>query len=416
MFFLIDVNNFYVSCERVFNPALENKPVVVLSNNDGCVVARSNEVKLLKTVPMGIPFFQIKDIVKKHRIQTLSSNYALYANMSQRVMQSIQHFCPILEIYSIDECFVDVSDFDQAALIDYAGHIRNKIKQWIGVPISISIAPTKTLAKVANHLAKKSLSGVCDLRNPEIWNKTLSTFSIEDIWGIGRRLEKKLKSLNIQTAYDLMHYPAKQIRQLFSVNIEKTCYELQGIKCYPLEKFIPKKCIQSSRSFGRPVTELSELIEAISTYTSIACEKMRRQKSVVTTISVYLTTSRFNPLKNYYANQATISLQQPTNDTRKILASAIQAIKQLYQPNYLYKKCGISLLDLIPENQIQQDILMQVTHNTNISLIVDSINLKFGKNTILYGAEGIDKSWLAKSGSISQKYTTDWKELVVAKM
>lgn len=348
MFLLIDVNNCYVSCERVFDPSLENRPVIVLSNNDGCVVARSACVKALKTVPMGIPLFKIKEIVKKHHIHVLSSNYALYANMSQRIMATIQHFCPIIEVYSIDECFADVSDFDPETLIAYAGQIREKIKQWIGVPVSIGIGPTKTLAKLANHLAKKNPSGVFDVRNRKSREIALKHSPVEDIWGIGQALTQALKAHHIDTAFALTQTSPTYLRQLWGVTVERVAYELQGKVCFGLEKYVPKKCIQSSRSFGRPVTELSELVEAMSTYTHIACEKMRRQKSVVATLLVYLRTNPFDTKSHYYARQETLHLEQPTQETRRILAAAIQAIKTLYRPQHLYQKCGIMLLDLMP--------------------------------------------------------------------
>lgn len=404
-----------MSCERVFNPTLEKKPVIVLSNNDGCVVSRSNEAKALK-IPMGVPLFQIQDIVKKYKVQLLSSNYALYSHMSYRVMQSITTFCPEIEIYSIDESFLDFSMFNQAELFNYAVNIRQKIIQWTGIPVCIGLAPTKTLAKAANFIAKKITTGVFDLRDVIVREEILKKFPVGEIWGIGRRIESKLLALNIITAWDLIEYPRHQLRKIFNVNLERTALELQGVSCLPLEKSCIKKRIQSSRSFGRPVTQLSELREAISMYTNIASEKLRKQKSLVSTILVYLTTSRFKPIQEYYANQEIIRLIVPTNDTRMLLHKAVVAIEKIFRPGYDYAKCGVMLLDLMPETIIQESLFDMASSKNKIDGLMDTINAKFGKKTILFGGEGFHKPWLARSNTLSPRYTTNWSELVIAKV
>jgi DNA polymerase V len=364
---------------------------------------------------MGIPFFQIRPLVERHNVQVFSSNYALYAHMSQRMMHCFEMFCPDMEIYSIDEAFLSLHTFRHYDLISYAKTIRSTILQWTGLPVSIGIAPTKTLAKMANHLAKKNKTGVFMLSAMTSEREVfLKNFPIEDIWGIGRKLTPKLQALGIQSAYDLSKAPIKNLRKQFSVQMERTILELQGIASFGLEAETPKKNILSSRSFGRPILLLRELEEAISTYTAIACEKLRQQKGITATIAVFLTTSRFNP--NYYANQTTITLTHPTQDTRIILEAAIQGIRNLYRPGFVYNKCGVLLCDIISEKVQQQDLFSETESISKVSQIVDVINQKYGRNTLIYASEGFSKTWASKRISISPRYTTHWEELVVAKI
>jgi len=301
---LIDVNNFYVSCERVFNPKLEGRPVVVLSNNDGCAVARSNEVKALG-VKMGQPWFQLKDLAKKHGIIAYSSNYALYADMSNRVMSILSMFSPEQEIYSIDECFLDLTGFKRHSHTGYGQKIRKRIKQWTGLPVCVGIGSTKTLAKLANHIAKKNLefNGVCDLNSlsPQQQEDWFSKIEVGEIWGVGRRLAPKLHEIGIKTVWDLQTASPSQLRARFSVVMEKIIREINGTSCIELEEINPpKKQIVSSRSFGIPVSDLASLEESVSLYISRATEKLRRQQSYAGSVHVSIRTSPFNEKEPYY--------------------------------------------------------------------------------------------------------------------
>lgn len=293
MFALIDGNNFFVSCERVFNPKLEHKPVIVLSGNDGCVIARSNESKKLG-VKMCQPMFELKPLIKKHHIQWVSSNLTLYADMSERMMQCIREHCPDIEIYSIDEAFVKFKAMNEASLMDCAQQLRRTIKQWTGIPVSIGLAPTKTLAKMANAIAKQQKSsGVFSLINQKSRQEYFVTFPVSEIWGIGRKTASFLNDSDIITVQDLLQRPVKWLRQQLSVGIEKTVHELQGISCLSLEDVVTKKAIQSSRSFGKPVTTLDDLSEALSTYAANAAEKLRLQEGLAQGVCIYIATSHF---------------------------------------------------------------------------------------------------------------------------
>lgn len=418
MIALIDCNNFYVSCERVFNPKLCNKPVVVLSNNDGCVVARSAEVKVLG-VRMAQPMFEIKDLIKKHNIQWLSSNYSLYASMSGRVMSCIQEHSPNIEIYSIDEAFVDLSGMTSAEAFVFAKKLRHTVTQWTGIPVCVGIGPTKTLAKMANVLAKKITDiGVFSLHCEQQRQEIFQTFLARDIWGIGRKTTAKLNDLGIFTVHELIHQPAEWIRQQLGLGMAKTVRELQGTACIVLDDMKSKKAISSSRSFSRPVTSLNELSEALSTYVGIAAQKCRAQRGLAQGICVYITTSRFKDKKAYYSKQKTLMLTTPSQDTQVLTAYALALLKTMFQPRFLYSKCGVALWDIVPETYYQADILAVNTPKKNNSVMqaLDNINRKYGKSTIHLAAEGFKKEWLARSNKKSPNYTTQWSELVVAKL
>lgn len=309
---LIDVNNFYVSCERVFNPKLKNKPVVVLSNNDGCAVARSNEVKALG-IGMGAPWFKFKDLAKQHGIVAYSSNYALYADMSNRVMSILRQFSPDQEIYSIDESFLDLTGFQHRNLVQYGHQMRQRVLQWTGLPVSVGIASTKTLAKLANHCAKKraEFNGVCDFNcmSPQTLNTLLGQIAVGEIWGVGRKLAPQLESLGFKTVLDLKLANPETLRQKFSVVMEKTIRELNGVVCIELEEVTPKKQqIVSSRSFGKPVEDLESLSESISLYMTRAAEKLRKQSSYAGALHVYIRTSPFKLDQPFYSNGYTVAL------------------------------------------------------------------------------------------------------------
>lgn len=413
IFALVDCNNFYASCERVFNPALEKKPIVVLSNNDGCIIARSEEAKKLK-IPMGAPFFEWQHFFKKNHVYVYSSNYALYGDMSSRVMRSLEQFCPTLEVYSIDEAFLEFDDFKKQDLHAYASLIKQKIKCWTGIPVSIGIAPTKTLAKIANHIAKKQTTmGVCDLIDEEQINKILGELPVADVWGIGRKLSQKMRDIHIHTAKDLRDADSTMMRKKFSVVVEKIICELRGISCLPLESIQTKQQIMSSRSFGNPVIALSDLEEAVSHYAAIACMKLRKQKSLANGIHVFIQTNLFNQNQRGYGKSVSINFAEPTDDSRKIIRAALQCLHRIYKSGYRYQKAGIMLLDLLPNTVKQFDLLAAPSslNNKPVMKILDTINSKFGKNSIFICAEGIDRQWQARAERMSPRYTTQWKEL-----
>lgn len=414
---LVDVNNFYVSCERVFNPKLRNRPVVVLSNNDGCAVARSNEVKALG-VPMGAPWFKFKDLAKQHGIIAYSSNYALYADMSNRVMSILRQFSPNQEVYSIDECFLDLTGFARRDLVVYGQEIRKRILQWTGLPVCVGIASTKTLAKLANHCAKKrpEYIGVCNFNSlsPADLDEILASIEVGEIWGVGRRLAPRLQQLGLRTVLDLKQADPETLRQQFSVVMEKTIRELNGTVCIELEEINPpKKQILSSRSFGVPVTDMASLSESISLYVSRAAEKLRRQKSYAGSIYVYIRTSPFKEHDRQYSNGMTIPLPSPTDNTTKLVSVALWALKQLYRPGYNYAKAGIMLGDLVPATAIQTDLFSTMQPNTKSERLMqamDMINRKMGKESIKVASEGFKRPWKMKQENKSPSYTTKWDE------
>jgi DNA polymerase V len=414
IFALVDCNNFYASCERIFAPRLEQQPIVILSSNDGCVIARSNEAKTLG-IPMGAPYFQWKDFCVKNRVNVFSSNFCLYGELSSRIMVTLQQFCPELEVYSIDEAFMDLSSYTHFNLTDYALQIRHKVKQWVGIPVSIGIAPTKVLAKIANYYAKKhTLSGVFDLCDEGVREKVLAEFPIADIWGIGRKFSAKLKNRGIHFARDLRDADLKTLRRCGSVVLERIVTELRGISCLSLEEVKAKKQIMCSRSFGRVVTQLYELEEAISTYAARTCVKLREQKSVTRGIYIFAQTSRFNQNETHYANSATLPLVEATADTRVIIQHAKMCLRQIFRPGYRYNKVGIMLLNLSPATTFQHSLLAAPLqkHSEAVMQIVDKINNKIGKNGIFICAEGTEKNWRNIKQKSSPAYLTNWGDLV----
>lgn len=406
---LIDVNNFYVSCERVFNPKLNNKPVVVLSNNDGCAISRSNEAKALG-IKMGEPWFKCQDIARKHDIEGLSSNYALYADMSNRVMAILRDFSPNQEVYSIDECFLDLTGFKD--LMAYGQAMRGRILKWTGLPVCVGIGATKTLAKLANHCAKKmpEFNGVCDfgtLAENDL-NALLMSIEVGEVWGVGRRLTSKLLALGIKTAYDLKQADPEYLRQQFSVVMAKTISELNGTVCIELEEIAPpRKQILSSRSFGQPVRDYNSLAEAITLYMSRAAEKLRAQDSVAGLLHVYIRTNPHKPDNPQYANSMTISLPSSTDDTLQLVKTALWVLKRLYKPHYAYAKAGVYLGDLMPRTSAQP-----TSRSQNLMSTIDQIQAKMGRGTIKLASEGMNYAWKMRSGRKSPNYTTSWNGLV----
>ena len=418
---LVDVNNFYVSCERVFNPKLEGRPVVVLSNNDGCVVARSAEVKALG-VPMGEPWFKLKDLARKQGIIAYSSNYALYADMSNRVMEVLSLFSPAQEIYSIDECFLDLDGIpgDHTELGQKA---RHRVKQWVGVPVCVGIASTKTLAKLANHVAKKrdEYQGVCNFQVMSMseQNDILASIEVGEVWGIGRKLNAHLQSGGIHTVKQLRDFDVTRLRSRFGVLMERTVRELRGEACIEMQDVAPaKQQIISSRSFGRYVTELNELEQAISTYMTRAAEKLRRQGSVASTAHVYIRTNPHKSGETQYSPSLVMSLPHATNDTRVLVDAVIYGLHRIYREGYCYQKAGVMLSDITPESVCQGD-LFQAESSTEKSKqlmkTLDQINKKMGPGTLKLASEGASgQGWKMKRGNMSPAYTTRWAELPIA--
>lgn len=417
IFALVDCNNFYASCERVFNPSLEGKPVVVLSNNDGCIVARSNEAKKLG-IPMGAPYHQWKSIISANKGNVFSSNYELYGDMSHRVMTILESFCPDIELYSIDEAFLSLAGFSHLNLNDYATEIRAVVKSWTGLPVAIGIAPTKTLAKVANHIAKKhTINGVFDLCDEDVKEKILSDFPVEELWGVGSRVSKRLHALNIFTAKELQESDLTLMRDKFSIVMQKMIQELRGISCLPLESVQSKKQIMSSRSFGNLLTELEPIEEAMSHYAAKACEKLRKQKSRTGGIYIFLHTNQFRQNEKQYGNAVTINFSQPSSDTSYIISKAKDGLKRIFRAGYRYHKTGLMLLDLVPENFQQADLFTasSLINNDKRMKVVDKINHLLGRNSIQFCAEGIRKSWGVKCDRRSPRYTTRKDELKIVR-
>lgn len=417
----VDVNNFYVSCERVFNPKLVRQPVVVLSNNDGCIVSRSNEVKALG-IKMGIPWFQMTALAKRHHIQALSSNYALYGDMSRRVVDILQRYSPHIEIYSIDESFLRMDDIDPTLTdIEQLGQaIRGCIKQETGLPVCVGIGQTKTLAKLANHLAKvrPSFRRVCNLLHYDDSQRLQLMHSIEigETWGIGRQLREKMQRLHIHTVADLINTPPDYLRTKFSVVISRMQRELQGISCLQLDDIqTPKKQILSSRSFGQPVNNQRELEAAISFHTEKATHKLRTQHSVCHAIYVFLQSNRFTNGQYHYCE--THYLPYATNDLRLITQQAIAIVKNLFSAQIAYKKAGIMLLEL-QDQSVANSLFEDATtkeKSRDLMHTMDDLKQRFGHQKIQLASALSNGNWLAKFNYKSPEYTTSWSELPKAK-
>lgn len=411
MFALADCNNFYASCERVFQPHLENKPIVVLSNNDGCVVARSQEVKDLG-IKMGVPIFQIKELVKFHNIQVFSSNYSLYGDVSNRVMSTISRYVPNYEVYSIDEIFLDLSGFDKHYnLIDYCKEIRYVVRRNTRIPISIGIAPTKTLAKAANKLVKKRFKtdGVCYLKTHEDAKELLKDFDVGDLWGVGRQYEKLLKKHGFDTALKLMNAPDAWIKKNLSIVGLRLVNELRGIPCIELDE-VPsdKKNICVSRSFGNMIDSLDILEQSLSTHANTASEKLRKQNSNTSSISVFLQTNRFrNDLPQYFCSKV-VDLEFPTNDSGNIINAALIGLNLIFKEGFKYKKCGIFINEITPANDVQLNLFVEddSEKKNKLNKAVDALNGKFGRGTLKYAVQGYKNEWKLRQENLSLSYTT----------
>ena len=390
---LIDCNSFYVSCERLFNPKINNKPTVVLSNNDGCVISRSTEAKRIG-IKMGEPYFRVKELIKKNNVHIFSSNYALYGDISRRVMKTLKSFSDKIEIYSIDEAFVDLSHIGENELEDYGKEIRKRILKWTGIPTSVGISNTKTLSKVANHIAKKNKTGVVYLK--ENIDETLKNFHITDIWGVGKQLSKLYIKNGINTAYELKNISNTWVKKSANVLGAKTVMELWGITCINLETQETKRkscCV--SRSFGKKVESLEKLQESITTHCLNAAEKIRNDNQTTRSITIYIRTSPFDKNRKYYSNSITIDLPIATSNSLELVKSAINGLQKIYRYGYFYQKAGIVLSKLREASENEFNLLAPIMENKSQKLMkaIDFTNAKYGRNAISIAQAGINNSW-----------------------
>lgn len=413
MFALVDCNNFYASCEKVFNPKLKNKPVVVLSNNDGIIIARSKEAKLLN-IKMGAPIFEYKELIEKNILIIFSSNFTLYGDMSMRVMKTLESFLFPMEIYSIDEAFLNINK--KVDFFTLGKKIKEKVYKWTGIDVSVGIAKTKTLAKLANEIAKKG-NGVCVLNDKNHIENILKKTQLDDIWGIGSQLKKRLYGLGIYSAYDLAFAEESLIKKQLSVNGLKTALELKEISCFKCEEFLPtKKSICTSRSFARKIDNLKELQEAISSFISIAAEKLREEQMHTNFITVFISTS-FHSNDAFYSNSCQISLPNPTSYTPDLITYAKNGLQKIFKEGFLYKKAGVILSDFTNEDEKQQDMFSKLnTENKKFLMqIIDNINYKANKKAVFFASDGIEKKYKSSSNMKSLKYTTSFEELLKVK-
>jgi DNA polymerase V len=414
---LIDCNNFYVSCERVFRPDLQKVPVVVLSNNDGCVVSRSNEAKAIG-IRMGQPWFECRELAEQHSILALSSNYALYADMSNRVMNILGRYSPDHEVYSIDECFVDLTGTHKLRDITY--EMRERVGRWTGIPVCVGVGPTKTLAKLANFVAKKhpKSAGVFNFNCLTEQQKTelLKRIPVEEVWGVGRQLTKRLALHGVETAQDLREAHTPTLRAEFGVVLEKTQRELQEIMCIALEDSpADKQQIISSRSFGQSVNELPVLQDALANFVSTACSKLRRQGGHASMLQVFLQTNRFKKQLPQYMPSMAVPLPFPTNDSIEVNRWAALMCQRMFKPEYDYKKAGIVLSDITPVSRLQGHLLEDESPDSSkLMVVMDKLNERYGRNTVKVSAQGVSAAWQMKQERKSPNYTTSWDEVPMA--
>jgi DNA polymerase V len=426
MYALVDANSFYCSVERSFNPTLEGKPVIVLSNRDGNVVARSDEAKALG-IKMGQPFFETKELCEQHKIAVFSSNYTLYGDASSRLMSLLNRFVDDVEVYSIDEAFLWVDGYNNLyPRYDGLGKsIRDAIRQWLRIPVSVGFGPTKTLAKLANRLAKQRphLGGVCVLDNAECIDEALTRFPIADLWGVGRRYASKLRKYGIETAAQLRDAPDDWVAQMMTVNGLRLVHELRGYSCRMLEVSSPaKKTICAAPGFGQVIPDLAIVSDALTTHLARSCEKLRRQNSLCGAITVFLHTNRYRktpgngqPSRQYY-NSRTIELPHPTSSTAEILKYALESLKAIFAFGYNYQKVGILLSDLVPSDYRQKGIFVEGPDERLIKLagVIDKLNAQFGQDKLRLASQMYNPDWPMKQQYLSPRYTTQWKDILIA--
>jgi DNA polymerase V len=430
MFALIDGNNFYVSCERVFQPRLIGRPVVILSSNDGCAIARSNEAKALG-ITMGVPWFQIRHLEAGAGLVALSANFPLYGDMSRRMMSVASRLGPAQEIYSIDECFIGLGGI-RGDLAKRSRTIRDRILQWTGIPCGVGIGATKTLAKLANHIAKtaerkpgsypKGLATVCNLAilPPSDLDALFAVTEVGEVWGVGRRIAQQLQDVGVKTVLDLVRMNPSVVRGRWGVVLERTLRELQGEPCISLDEApAAKKQIACTRSFGHPVTDLPILIEAISEFASRVAEKLRLQNGLAGQVLVFAHTSPFRPGPRF-SQSTVIPMRRPTADTRLLVRAAVAGITRIYRPGFQLSKAGVMLLDLLPNTVIQGELDFgadEATDNTQLMIALDAINKRFGRGTLHIGSAGVGNAhriWAMRQARLTPQYTTKWSDLPVA--
>ena len=414
MFALVDCNNFYASCERLFQPSLKGKPIVVLSNNDGCVIARSNEVK--KYVPMGAVAYKYKTIFKQNNVQVFSSNFALYGDLSNRVMNNLRMFTPDIEIYSIDEAFLKFEGFEAYNLQQYGVTIKDTVNKNVGIPVSIGFAPTKALCKVANRIAKKfpvktNGSYVIDTEEKRI--KALKWLAIDDVWGIGRKIATKLKAIGVHTAFEFTQLHDGYVRRHFSVVGLRLKHELEGKPRLDIEEVASKKSIATTRSFKKDITDINELRERISTYAVLCAEKLRAQKSDCNLITVFILTNRFDKSKPQYYKSITITLPYASSSSITLSKYATQALLAIYKKGYHFKKGGVIINGLTSQNSKQVNLFANENpKHLNLMKAIDTINSNLGVSKIKLGSQDLGRTWKMRQERLSKRYTTNWNELL----
>ncbi|MCU0416832.1 MAG: Y-family DNA polymerase [Cytophagaceae bacterium] len=418
MFALVDCNNFYASCERVFQPSLQTKPVVVLSNNDGCVIARSQEAKALG-IRMGAPAFEIQALIRRHGVQVFSSNYSLYGDMSNRVMKTLQEYSPWVEVYSIDEAFLGLHALETYYdLPEVALQLRSHVRRQTGIPVSIGIAPTKTLAKMANKIAKKRVegNGVFSMHTEALREASLRDFPIEDVWGIGRQYAQLLQKRGIHTAWDLTQVPEEWIRKQLSVVGLRLVKELKGIPCIDMiAEREQKKAICTSRSFGTMLMEYSDIEEAVSTHAFRCSEKLRSQKSCAAVVTVFVHTNRFRPDLPQYAHTIAVPMPMPSAAGADIIHYALVGLKKIFRSGFQYKKVGVIVSDIVPETQVQGNVFESAevySRQRDIAQVLDGINRKYGQRTVAYAVQGTRQRWKLRQEQLTPCYTTRWEDLL----
>ena len=421
MFALVDVNSFYASCEMVFRPDLRGRPVVVLSNNDGCVIARNHEAKLLE-IPMGAPYFKMKSQFERHQVAVFSSNYALYGDMSQRVMTLLEELSPAVYQYSIDEAFVNLSGIHRTEELEAFGrHVRSTLLQCTGLTVGVGIGPTKTLAKLANYAAKRwpKFEGVVDLSLQARQRKLLAKVAVGEIWGVGRRMAKKLNDMGITTALELAEMPASLIRKHFSVVMERTVRELRGESCLEPKEYMPtKQQIISSRSFSQKVSEYGPMREAICSHAVRAAERLRAQHQYCRYVSVFLKTSPFAGNDVYYGNDAGTEIHIPTQDSRDIVAAAVKCLETIWREGHRYQKCGVMLGDFFSRGVAQLGLFDDYrprAHSEQLMEVLDFVNRR-EKGRLWFAGQGITRSWEMKRHRLSPAYTTRFSDLLRVKL
>lgn len=421
MFALVDVNSFYASCETIFRPDIQGRPVVVLSNNDGCIIARSAEAKKLG-IKMGDPYFKCKDYFRQQGVVCFSSNYELYADMSNRVMTTLEEMCPRVEIYSIDEAFCDLTGVRNCRVLEEFGReLKDTVYRNTRLPVGVGIAQTKTLAKLANHAAKtwKATGGVVDLSNVERQRKLMALLPVDEVWGVGRRISKKLEAMGIKTVLQLADTDIRFIRKHFNVVLERTVRELRGEPCLGLEEFAPvKQEIVCSRSFGQRISTYEEMRQAICLYASRAAEKLRGEHQYCRFISAFVKTSPFALNEPYYGNSTSVKLLTPTQDSRDIITAATKCLDAIWRDGHRYQKAGVMLGDFYSQGVAQLNLFDDNAPRQNsekLMEVLDHLNAKDGRGTLYFAGQGIQSAWQMKREMLSPRYTTRFSDLPVVR-